>query len=334
MKVLRLRAPGGYDHLQLLEEEQPEPAPHEMLVRIRACSLNFRDSMLAQGKKPCADGRILLSDGAGEVVSVGSAVREFKVGEAVVSAFWPNWWAGEPTAAVKSGELGDDIDGYAREYVCIPPHAFTKAPSGYSHAEAATLTCAGVTAWRALVVCGRVRPGDTVLTLGTGGVSLFAIKFAKAAGARVIATSSSDAKLEKLRAHGADETVNYLSVPAWGPHVRELTGGRGVDHVVEVGGPATLAQSISACRMGGHIALVGVLTGFVAQVSVPALFSNQIRVSGVSVGSRSDQVDMIRAIETNGIRTTLDRRFPLQEVESAFRYFDARQHFGKVCIEL
>ena len=195
----------------------------------------------------------------------------------------------------------------------MPAHAFTKSPAGYTHAEAATLTCAGVTAWRGLVVCGQMKSGDTVLILGTGGVSLFALQFAKAAGARVVATSSSEEKLHKLKQLGADVLVNYKKVPNWGQRVKDLTDGRGVDHVIEVGGPGTLTQSITACKMGGHIALIGILTGFAGEVSIPALFSNQIRVNGVSVGSKADQENMIRALTATNLKPVIDRSFPLRE---------------------
>src|SRR5215510_4396169 len=272
MKLVRLRAPGGFENLKLVEEDQPEPRPGELLVNIRACSLNFLDDMLVQGKKPAADGRIPLSDGAGEVIAVGDEVDEFKVADKVVSTFYPYWLGGEMTPATKRDIPGESVDGYAREYACMPAHAFTKAPAGYTHVEAATLTCAGVTAWRGLVVCGHVKPGDTVLIQGTGGVSLFALQFAKAAGARVIATSSSEAKLEKLKQLGADDLLNYKTTPSWGEKAKALTDGRGVDHVIEVGGPATFAQSMAACRVGGHIALIGVLTGFAGDVSLAALF--------------------------------------------------------------
>ncbi|RUV03661.1 NAD(P)-dependent alcohol dehydrogenase [Mesorhizobium sp. M6A.T.Cr.TU.017.01.1.1] len=334
MRLIRLKAPGGLENLKLVEEDCPKPGPGELLVRIRACSLNFHDSMVALGNKPCADGRIPLSDGAGQVIAASDDVQQFKAGDAVVSTYWPHWLAGEPTPANKTGELGDDVDGYAREYVCMPWHAFTRAPADFTHMEAATLTCAGVTAWKALMVCGQVKPGDTVLVLGTGSVSLFALQFAKIAGARVIATSSSEEKLEKLKRFGADIVVNYKAVPDWGQKVRILTDGRGVDHVIEVGGPGTLAQSITACGMGGHIALIGVLTGFAGQVSIPALFSNQIRISGISIGSRADQEDMIRAIEANRLKPAIDRGFPLQEIANAFKYYESQKHFGKVCLEL
>src|SRR5262245_46494051 len=248
MKLVRLRAPGGFENLKLVEEEHREPRPGELLVRIRAGSLNFHDDLVVHGKIPSADGRVPISDGAGEVIAVGDNVDEFKVADGVVSTFWPYWLGGEMTPATKRDIPGESVDGYAREYACMPAHAFTKAPAGYTHPESATLTCAGVTAWRALVVCGRVKPGDTVLILGTGGVSLFALQFAKAAGARVIATSSSDEKLDKLTRLGADHVINYKALPDWGQKAKQLTDARGVDHVIEVGGPATLPQSIAACR--------------------------------------------------------------------------------------
>ena len=333
-RLVRLKAPGGLENLKLAEEDHPQPKPGELLVRIRASSLNFHDDMVVLGKIPCADGRIPMTDGAGEVLSVGEDVSEFKAGDNVVGTFWPYWLGGEMTPATKRDIPGDSIDGYARDYVCMPAHAFTKAPAGYSHAEAATLPCAGVTAWRGLVVCGQVKPGDTVLILGTGGVSLFALQFAKAAGARVIATSSSDEKLEKLKRLGADNVINYKAVPDWGQKAKDLTDGRGVDHVIEVGGPGTLMQSITACRMGGHIALIGVLTGFAGELVIPAMFSNQIRTSGILIGSRADQENMIRAITTNRLKPVIDRSFPLQEIVAAFKYYESQKHFGKVCLEL
>lgn len=334
MKLVRLRAPGGLDNLTFAVEDHPKPRPGELLVRLRAGSLNFHDDMVVQGQIPCADGCIPMSDGAGEVIAVGDDVDAFKVGDSVVSTFWPYWLAGEMTPATKRDIPGESVDGYAREYACMPAHFFTKAPAGYTHVEAATLPCAGVTAWRGLVVCGQAKPGDAVLILGTGGVSLFALQFAKAAGARVIATSSSDEKLEKLGRLGADAVINYKSDPDWGQKAKDLTDGRGVDHVIEVGGPGTLAQSITACRTGGHIALIGVLTGFVGEIAIPALFANQIRVSGISIGSRTDQEDMIRAIAANRLKPVIDRSFPLQDIVDAFKYYESQKHFGKVCLEL
>ncbi|WP_322415187.1 zinc-dependent alcohol dehydrogenase family protein [Mesorhizobium huakuii] len=334
MRLVRLRAPGGLDRLDLVEEDPPQPGPGDVMVRIRACSLNMRDDFAVQGKTPLADGRVPLSDGAGEVIAVGSGVDTLKPGDSVVSVFYPWWLDGDMTPATRRDIPGESFDGFASEYVCMPAQAFTKAPAGYTHAQAAALTCTGVTAWRGLVVCGKVKPGDAVLVLGTGSVSLFALQFAKAAGARVIATSSDEEKLERLSRLGADAVINYKALPDWGRKARELTAGRGVDHVIEVGGPATLAQSITACRTGGHIALIGVLTGFAADISIPAVFSNQIRIGGISIGSRADQEDMIRAIEVNGIKPIIDRRFPLRDIAAAFTHYAAQKHFGKVCLEL
>jgi NADPH:quinone reductase-like Zn-dependent oxidoreductase len=334
MRVARLTAPGGLENLHLVDEDHPEPGSGQLLVRIRASSLNVHDDMVVLGKIPCADGRVPMTDGAGEVISVGENVDEFKVGDNVVSTFWPYWLAGEMTPATRRDIPGDSIDGFAREHVCMPAHAFTKAPASYTHVEAATLPCAAVTAWRGLVVCGQVKPGDSVLILGAGSVSLFALQFAKAAGARVIATSSSEEKLETLKRLGADTVINYKAAPDWGQKAKDLTDGRGVDHVIEVGGPGTLAQSITACRTGGHIALIGVLTGFAGEVSIPALFSNQIRISGISIGSRADQEDMIRAITANRLKPVIDRCFPLAEIVAAFRHYESQKHFGKVCLEL
>jgi NADPH:quinone reductase-like Zn-dependent oxidoreductase len=229
---------------------------------------------------------------------------------------------------------GDGIDGYAREAVVTPEHWFTRAPEGYSAAEAATLTCAGLTAWRALFVDGRTRPGSTVLVQGSGGVSVFALQFAKAAGARVIVTSSSDAKLERLKALGADEIINYKEVPAWGAQALELTGGTGVDTVVEIGGAGTLDQSMVAARVGGHVALIGVLAGFSGPVQTALLMAKNLRVQGLTVGSRQQQLDMIAGIEANGIRPVISDHFPLEKLADAFRHQAANAHFGKIVVDI
>lgn len=334
MKVVRLKTPASVASLHLLQEEQPAPKAGEVLVRLRASSLNAHDDFVVRGVFPSADGRIPLSDGAGEVVACGEGVTDLNVGDAVVSTFWPYWLSGDMTAAIKRDIPGEHIDGYAREYACMPAHAFTRAPTGYSHAQAATLPCAGVTAWRGLVVQGQVRPGDTVLVMGSGAVSLFALQFAKAAGARVIATSSSDEKLERLKHLGADDLINYKTTPNWGDKAKALTDGRGVDHVIEVGGPATFAQSMAACRLGGHIALIGVLSGFAGEVVMGALFSAQIRVSGISIGSRADQEDMIRAIDVNGLKPVIDRTFALEQIADAFAYYQTQSHFGKISVAI
>ena len=214
-----------------------------------------------------------------------------------------------------------------------PATWFTRAPEGFSHAEAATLTTAGLTAWRALVANGGLKAGDVVLVLGTGGVSVFALQLAKAMGATVVATSSSDEKLERVRALGADHTINYRQHEDWGVRARDWTGGRGVDHVVEVGGPGTLAQSIAAVRLGGHISLIGVLTGGAGEVPTGALMAKQARLQGLIVGNRRQQMDFVRAIEATGLRPVIDRNFGLAEIADAFRYEDSGAHFGKICLE-
>ncbi|UMY15567.1 NAD(P)-dependent alcohol dehydrogenase [Methylobacterium organophilum] len=335
MKAVTLRQPAGLDNLVAVERADPgQPGPGAIRVRLHASSLNFHDYAVATGAIPAAEGRIPLSDGAGIVEAAGEGVEEFSAGDRVVSCFFPHWGDGAPPIADFSKTPGDGIDGYAREVVCVPATWFTRAPRGYEHAEAATLTTAGLTAWRALVPQGGLKAGDSVLVLGTGGVSIFALQFAKAMGATVIATSSSDAKLERARALGADHGINYRREPEWGAKVIELTEGRGVDHVIEVGGPATLAQSIAACRIGGHIALIGILTGWEGQVPTAALMLRQQRLHGLVVGSRREQQDMIRAIDATGLHPVIDRTFPLSELADAFRYEESAAHFGKICVTI
>ncbi|MNF78481.1 alcohol dehydrogenase [compost metagenome] len=227
---------------------------------------------------------------------------------------------------------GDGVDGFARELVNMPTNAFTLAPRGYTHEEAATLTTAGLTAWRALAVDGRIQAGDTVLVLGTGGVSIFALQMAKAMGARVIATTSSDAKQERLLALGADQVINYKNQPEWGDVVLAATGGRGVDIVVEVGGPGTLPQSIRACAPGGHIALIGVLTGFSGSIPTVEMMRKQQTLRGLIVGSREQQQDMVRALENFSWRPVIDSSYPLEQIAEAFAHQKAAKHFGKVCL--
>ncbi len=334
MRTIQLQKPGGLDRLQVTDTERQAPGRGEIVVRVRASSLNFHDYAVVTGMIPTPDGRVPMSDGAGEVIEVGEGVSEFAVGDKVVSTFFPHWMDGEPDRAVMGDVPGDGADGFAREYVTAPTTAFTRAPAGYSDAEAATLTCAGLTAWRALVVNGAVKSGDTVLVQGTGGVSIFALQFAKAAGAQVIATSSSDEKLERLRAMGADHLINYKSTENWGDKARELTGGRGVDHVVEIGGSGTMPQSIAATRIGGHIALIGVLAGVAGNVPTVFVMQGNQRIIGLTVGARRHQQDMIRAIEANGIKPVIDRHFPLEEIAAAFRHQESGKHFGKICLDI
>jgi len=334
MKAISLKSPGGLENLKVCERESPgEPGPGEMRVRIHASSLNFHDYLVANGSIRTEDGRIPMSDGAGVVEAVGEGVDEFAVGDRVVSTFFPDWLDGRARIADFRRTPGDGIDGYAREQVVATPQCFTRAPDGYSHPQAATLTTAGLTAWRALVVNGGLKAGETVLTLGTGGVSIFAVQFAKAMGASVISTSSSDEKLERLEDLGADHTINYKSEPEWGKRVLQLTDGAGADHVIEVGGPGTLPQSINAVRIGGHISLIGVLTGASGEVPTAKLMAKQARLQGLIVGSRADQQDMVRALEVMGIEPVIDRSFAFDDIADAFHHEEAGRHFGKICLE-
>jgi len=334
MKVAAVKKPGGPGNLIIEDRPSPEPGPGEVLIRVRASSLNYHDFVVVMGGIPTEDGRIPMSDGAGEVVSVGDGVTRFQKGDRVLSTFFPNWRDGGAMLDKLIGVPGDHIDGFAAEHVVMPAEALTRMPNGYSFREAATLPCAALTAWRGMFVEGNVKPGDWVLTQGTGGVSIFALQFAKAVGARVIATSSSDAKLERLQALGADHVINYKDTPDWGRAAKALTGGRGVDEVVEIGGPGTMAQSIAAARIGGHISLIGVLTGVSGEVPTAALFSANLTVSGITVGSRQDQEDMIAAIETSDIRPVLDQDFPLDEIAGAFAHQASQKHFGKITLSV
>ncbi|ATH76273.1 NAD(P)-dependent alcohol dehydrogenase [Halomonas sp. NyZ770] len=333
MQAIQLRAPGGLDHLDVVDLAAPgEPGPGEIKVRLHASSLNFHDYAVVAGMIPTADGRIPMSDGAGVVEAVGEGVEEFAVGDAVVSTFFPDWLEGPARVGDFATTPGDGVDGYAREQVVRPANWFTHQPKGYSHAESATLTTAGLTAWRSLVVDGGLKAGDSVLVLGTGGVSIFALQFARLMGARVIATSSSDAKLERLRELGAEHTINYRDTPEWGKRVLELTHGEGVDHVVEVGGPGTLPQSIDAVKIGGHISLIGVLTGREGEVPTAKLMAKQARLQGLIVGSRRHQMEMIKAIEAANLKPVIDREFALADIADAFRHQESGKHFGKICL--
>jgi NADPH:quinone reductase-like Zn-dependent oxidoreductase len=318
---------GGFDKVTFGERPVPEAGPGEITVRLRASSLNYHDYAVVSGMWGPSEPRIPMSDCAGEV-------EAFAVGDRVVSTFFPTWLEGTPQVEGFDTVPGDGVDGYARERVTAPATAFTHAPRGWDHTEAATLTTAALTAWRALHVDAGLKSGDVVLVQGTGGTSLFGLQFAKAAGAMVIATSSSDAKLERLRELGADHVINYRADPAWGETARRLTDGRGVDHVLDVGGPATLEQSMVAVRVAGHISVIGILSGMAAELPlVPALL-RQIRLQGVLVGSRRHQIEMVRGIEACRLRPVVDSRYPLDHLVEAFRHQESNRHFGKICIEI
>jgi NADPH:quinone reductase-like Zn-dependent oxidoreductase len=332
MKAI-VTAPGGLDALKLVDLPDPgKPGPGEIRVALHGSSINFHDYGVASGKMP-SDGRVLMADGAGVVEEVGEGVNEFAVGDHVVSCFFPDWQDGPPISGDFSRVPGDGTDGFACDYAVRPATAFTHAPKGFSHVEAATITTAGLRAWRALVELGNLKAGDTVLALGTGGVSIFALQIARAMGARVAITSSSDEKLERAKELGAEFTLNYKTHPEWGKQVMNWTGGRGVDHVVEVGGPGTLSQSIQAVALGGRITLIGVLTGVSGEVPTAALMAKQVVLSGIIVGNRRHQQEFVRALDTDLVRPVIDRVFPLEQLADAFRYEESGAHLGKIGIE-
>jgi NADPH:quinone reductase-like Zn-dependent oxidoreductase len=333
VRAIRLASPGGLDKLELVEINEVEPQFGEIRVRNHASSLNFHDYVVATGLLPVDDGRIPMSDGAGIVESVGPGVAHFKPGDRVMSCFFPHWADGRADNLEKiSGIPGDNVDGFAAETVTMAASAFTYFPDNYSFEQAATLPCAAATAWRALMVEAKVKPGDTVLVQGSGGVSVFALQFAKAAGCHVIATSSSEVKLGILGELGADQFINYREVENWGDKVQEITDGKGVDVIVEVGGSGTLAQSVRAIGMGGHISMIGVLTGIQGQVPTAELFQKNAVISGITVGSRASQEDMVKAININRIEPVIDRSFGLEDLAEAFRLQESQKHLGKICL--
>ena len=334
MKVIQVPQPASLDSLRLVDCDQPTPSFGEILVRVRASSLNYHDYAVVAGMLPVDDGRIPMSDGAGQVEAVGEGVTSFAVGDRVMSTFFPGWSGGPVSLERTRGVPGDHINGFAAEYVCMPASAFTAMPRGYSFEEAATLPCAALTAWRALFVVNDIRPGTTVLTQGSGGVSVFALQMAKAAGARVISTSSSDEKLAKLTELGADHVINYRETPEWGAKVLELTDGLGVDEVVEVGGPGTLPQSITAAKVGGNISLIGVLTGWGGEVPTSVAMWKNVSISGITVGSHDHQRDMTRALEAASFKPVIDSSFPLENISDAFKFQESQKHFGKICLTM
>ena len=333
MRAFEIRDHFGLDSLRIAERPTPEPGPGQVLVKMRAASLNYRDLLVIKGqynpRMPLP--RVPLSDGVGAVTTIGAGVTRFEPGDRVCGCFMQTWLEGGLTDAKAKSALGGAIDGVLAEYVVFDQDGLARVPEHLSDEEAATLPCAAVTAWNALLG-GAPKPGETVLTLGTGGVSIFAVQFAKLAGARVIATSSSDEKLERLKELGADEVINYRSTPEWDRRVRELTDRTGVDHVVEVGGAGTLPLSLRAVRTGGHIALIGVLTGAAGEVNpLPAIMKG-IRLRGIYVGSREMFESMNHAIEVHRLRPVVDRTFPFEEIGAALAHMESGAHFGKIVV--
>jgi len=337
MKVYEIqKGSTSLDGLRRAERPDPQPGAHEVLVRIRATALNYRDQGILTGRYfggTVTRNLIPLSDGAGDVIALGPGVTRFKVGDGVIPTFFQVWIDGK--RAGPRHALGSPLDGTLAEYIVLHEDGLVLAPPSLLLEEAATLPCAGLTAWNALMVAGKpVRPGETVLCLGTGGVSIFAMQFARAAGARVIITSSSDDKLERARKLGASEGINYKRIPEWDKEVTRLTDGRGVDHVVEVGGPGTLERSFQAVGVGGKVALIGVLTGEKGGANPHVLMFKDASLHGIGVGNRAMFEDMNRAIEVNKIKPVIDKYFPFENAADAYREHAARNFIGKVVIRI
>jgi NADPH:quinone reductase-like Zn-dependent oxidoreductase len=332
MRVWELTDGFGIDNLVESERSAPRPGPGQILVAMRAASINYRDLSTIKGMAPRPLPLIPFSDGAGDVVAVGEAVTRFGVGDRVCPLFYQSWISGPVTRDNRKRALGGSLPGVLQDLLLLDADGAAAIPPHLDFPEGATLPCAGLTAWRAVAVEAPVGPGDVLLVQGTGGVSMFAMQFAKARGAQVIITSSSDEKLARARELGADFTINYRTTPAWGDRARELTGGCGVDVVVEVGGEKTFAESMKAARVGGAIVVIGILGGVTVPLSLPALFSNNLRVIGISVGNREQFEDMSDHIDRWRLRPVIDQIFDISQIREALRFVDGGGHFGKVVL--
>ena len=335
MRAYRIHEAIGPDSLKREELPEPKAGPGRVVVRVRATSLNYRDLLVIKGAyaRNLPLPLVPLSDGAGEVVEVGPGATRFKPGDRVAGCFFSNWSDGPLSEAASKSALGGAVDGMLAERVALPEGGLVKTPDHLSDEEAATLPCAALTAWHALMEGGGLKAGETVLVQGTGGVSVFALQFAGIAGARVIATSSGDAKLARARELGASDGINYKTTPDWDVAARDLTEGVGVDHVVEVGGAGTLPRSVKAVRLGGHIPLIGVLTGGGEFDPRPLLMKN-IRLQGIYVGSRLMFENMNRAIALHKLRPVIDKVFPFDQAAEAYKHLEGGSHFGKVVIKI
>ena len=335
MRCWVLPSPKGIESLSLLERPDPTPGPRQVLVRVRATSLNYRDLITVEGASARAAPKpdlIPLSDGAGEVVAVGSGVTRVKAGDRVAGCFMQRWVGGAIDEAAQMSAMGGAIDGMLTELAVLEEDGVVKLPGHLSFEEGATLPCAGVTAWHALVEIGDIKAGDIVLVLGSGGVSIFALQFAKTFGARVIATSGSKAKAERLKQLGAEAAIDYRATPDWDKEVLKATDGRGVDITVEVGGAGTLPRSFMATRIAGRIAVIGLLSGAGAEVDPMPILRRNLRVQGLYVGNRQMFEAMNRAIAADGLKPVIDKVFPFAQAKDAFRHMKSQQHFGKIVV--
>jgi NADPH:quinone reductase-like Zn-dependent oxidoreductase len=333
MKIWQVAHEWSIERMEMVERPDPVPGPGQVTVRIRAASLNFRDLLTVQGKGGVTKLPLIpCSDGAGEVTAIGEGVTRIAVGDRVCPMFFQSWFDGGPSAGNRRLALGGSRPGVLQESMLLDAEGVSRIPDHLSFAEAATLPCAGLTAWRALFDEARIRSGDTVLVQGTGGVSIFALQFAKLAGASVVVTSSSDEKLERAKTLGADHTINYRAVSGWGKAAADWAGG-GIDHIVEVGGKDTFQQSIEAAKVGGNILVIGILSGASQEIGIPGIFSKNLHITGLSVGSRHMFESMATAISRNRLRPVVDRRFDFDAVPEALRLMQSGGHFGKIVVE-
>ncbi|HEV3272674.1 MAG TPA: NAD(P)-dependent alcohol dehydrogenase [Candidatus Methylacidiphilales bacterium] len=335
MKLFELQA-FGIDHVKCAERPAPEPGAGEAMIRVRAVSLNYRDLLVVKGKyNPRMKlPRVPISDGAGEIVSVGAGVTGWKAGDRVAVPFFPAWLDGELTAEKSASALGGDVDGMLREFATVRADALLPIPAHLGFEQAATLPCAAVTAWNGLFVSGGLESGQTLLLQGTGGVSLFGLQFGRMAGATILLISSSDAKLERARAMGAHHTINYRTEPEWEKRVWELTGGRGVDLTLEVGGAGTLSKTLRAMGYGGRVSLIGVLSGMAGEVQIGHILHKELALRGIYVGSRAMFKAMNEAISRDRLEPVIDRVYSFDESPDAFRHLESGRHFGKIVIRI
>jgi NADPH:quinone reductase-like Zn-dependent oxidoreductase len=335
MRVFQIEGEWGMDHLRMSTRAEPKAGPGQVVVQMKASSLNYRDLVVPNRGYGSHTGTLPLipvSDGAGVVAEVGPGVRRVAVGDRVCPTYFQRWVSGEPDLERLTQSLGGPIDGTMTEYMCLSEEGVSKVPAHLSDVEAATLPCAALTAWSALVTCSNTRPGDRVLVQGCGGVALFAVAFAKILGAHVTVISSSDERIERVRQMGADAAINYRSTPEWAKATRDITGGRGYDLILELGGEKTLPQSLRCIRPGGTVAMIGILSGSAMATSLGLIITRQVRLQGVTVGHRDGFEAMLRAIEQHRLKPVVDRVFAFEELKEAMAYLQSGAQFGKVCL--
>jgi NADPH:quinone reductase-like Zn-dependent oxidoreductase len=336
MKAYQIRDEWSLEHIELVEIPKPSPGPGEVLVEMKASSLNYRDMVVANrgyGSKTGNLPLIPVSDGVGIVRELGDGVSRVAIGDRICPLFMQGWISGPPNRERHSTTLGGPIDGVMAEFRCFPQDSVSKVPEELTDLEASTLPCAALTAWSALVEEGKLQPGESVLIQGTGGVSLFALQFAKICGARCILISGSNEKMKRAQELGADEVLNYQDLPEWGKQVRDFSGGEGVDHIVEVGGPETLPQSLRAIRPGGTISMIGVLSGSEMKAQLGLIVTRQIRLQGITVGHRDGFEAMASAINASGMKPIVDQVYPFTSLPEAMHSLSEAKHFGKICLE-